>query len=257
VVRTCLFLFLFSFSIFPYSFTGDFSAGIYWGSFPIATVISDSDSQILDQLETLTAQAVAQWEDAVGKEVWSLSSTSSGGLSGGNSIRWSNNFAQETGYNPSTTLAVTIRYRTGTFFTRYEIILNGENTALRMNSNNMLFQTILHELGHVIGLDHSSDTSAVMYASLQGINNLSHDDHSGANAAIDENIYRQSVGFVSELASSENSTSRSPLACGTIGMIDSGPGDGPQSGLISLVFGLLIALTFSFARKNLPPLSFI
>ena len=66
MVRTCLFLFLFSFSIFPYSFTGDFSAGIYWGSFPIATVISDSDSQILDQLETLTAQAVAQWEDAVG-----------------------------------------------------------------------------------------------------------------------------------------------------------------------------------------------
>ncbi len=242
------FLFLFSLNSFAYTFTDDFSNGIYWRSFPINTTVYDGNEQNLAQLETLVGEAASQWEGAVGREIWSLNF--SGNTSSGNLIRWSNNFAEETGFNPQTTLAVTTRYRVGTFFDRFVIILNGENAALRFNSGNILAQTILHELGHVIGLDHSEYSNAVMFASVQGVDALSFDDVDGANAAIDVNLDRVSTGFVSEIArAEESSAAKAPLACGTISFIDQGGkgGPGPNGGLFSLAIGFIFAF---FLRRN-------
>lgn len=211
----------------------------------------DANPQNLSQLEGLVNQAVFQWEGAVGREIWRLSSSTNS--TSGNIIRWSNDFANETGFNPQTTLAVTTRYRVGTFFERFEIIINGQNAALRFNSGNLLFQTILHEMGHVIGLDHSEFSDAVMFASVQGVNSLSGDDVDGANAVVDENLNRQATGFVSELArGEERSGAKAPLACGTVAFIDGagGGGNGPSSGLISLVFGLLLALTLGMGSRR-------
>lgn len=242
---------------FAYRFTSDFSAGIYWGGLPISATNFASNQSEAQVLATLVSQAMNAWEDNIGREVWNLNPNVQSGSPFGNSIRWSNNFGAETGFNASTTLAVTVRYRTGTFFSRFEIILNGENTALRNNNANILYQTILHELGHVIGLDHSEFTSAVMYASLQGNSRLSNDDVSGAVAAINETLRRQEVGFVSELAREEGSSGANALACGSVAFIssDGNPpanGGGGGSPLFALFLGLLLAMLPGIVRKNLP-----
>lgn len=246
------FLLAFNFSALAYKFTSDFSAGIYWGGFPVNAANFATNQQEGQVLSALVSQAVNAWENSVGKEIWNINSSVQFSSPFGNAIRWSNNFAAETGFNPNTTLAVTVRYRTGTFFSRFEIILNGQNTALRNNTSNILYQTILHELGHVIGLDHSEFTNAVMYASLQGINNLSNDDVNGAVAAVNETLRRQEIGFVSELARQDEASDSNALACGSIAFVK---GDTPPpggSGLIALALGLFIALIPFRARKFLP-----
>ena len=240
---------------FAFNLTSDFKAGIYWSGLPVSAqnfASNQSEGQILS---TLVAQAVSAWEDGVGKEIWNIPSSAQVGVSPfGNAIRWSNDFATETGFNPSTTLAVTVRYRTGTFFSRFEIILNGGNTALRNNSSNILYQTILHELGHVIGLDHSEFSNAVMYASLQGNNLLSNDDTSGALAAIDETLRRQEVGFVSKLARGQGEETNA-LACGSVAFVNGRPPQGPGGGPLTVLLGVILAFILrmmTFDRKKLP-----
>ena len=83
-----------------------------------------------------------------------------GGASG-NSIRRSDNFGAETGYDPNSTLAITIRHTQGPYLGKTEIILNGSMQFLRVNTSNILYKTLVHEFVHVLGLDHSSEAAII------------------------------------------------------------------------------------------------
>lgn len=244
-------------SAFAYKFTDDFTNGIYWKSFPIAFqkfVNSNAEGKLLNQF---VSQAENQWENAVGVDLWNVASGYVVASSySGNFIRWSNNFAAETGYSPITTLAVTVRHRAGTYFERVEIILNGENSSLRSNQGNMLFQTVLHEMGHTLGIAHSTYPTAVMYPSIQGINSLSSDDQQAVIAIVDQTQKRQETGYVSTLASGSNKN-KGALACGSISLVgDSDQGSGPGSGAVTVVLGFLLVLLLSKTRQFLPIRSF-
>ena len=247
-------------STHAYDFTEDFENGIYWRTFPVSFekyVDSASEGSVLD---SLVASAEGEWEDAVGSDLWTIPDGHHVSSSyTGNVIRWSNNFAAETGYSPISTLAVTVRHRVGTYFSKVEIILNGEIARLRANSNNILYQTILHELGHTIGIDHSEYTSAVMYASLQGVNYLSDDDQDAVVAVVDEAIYRQSTGFVSTLAAGDDSSNGNMLACGSVALISNDDGKGPGSGAATVILGFMLVILlqkfasgFRMTRQKLP-----
>ncbi len=246
-------------STHAYDFTEDFENGIYWRSFPVTFekyVSSTSEGSVLD---SLVAQAEGEWEDAVGSDVWTIPDGHHVSSSySGNVIRWSDNFAAETGYSPTSTLAVTVRHRVGTYFSKVEIILNGENSRLRANTSNILYQTILHEMGHTIGIDHSQYTSAVMYASLQGINSLSNDDQNAVVAVVDEAIYRQSTGYVSALAAGDDSNGGNMLACGSVALVSEN-NNGPGSGAATVILGFMLVLLFQkvsqfsrLTRQTLP-----
>ena len=233
-----------------YQFTEDFNSGFYWQSLPVGFEKFAADSSDGNLLASLTAQAEQAWENAVGTSLWSSSNgfvQKSGGS--GNHIRWSFDFGNETGFDPSSTLAITIRYRSGTYLTRFEIILNGNNSALRANVNNMLYQTILHELGHVLGLDHSSFSNAVMAANLSGANNLHFDDVAGMNAVVDETLHRQATGFVSPLSTQNDNGSKNALACGTVDLDQNGPGGG-KGFMLSLFLGLVMMSVFQRKAAN-------
>ncbi len=232
-----------------YNFTSDFNKGFYWQSFPIqmAKFVTNPNDGVL--LEQLTNQAVAEWENAVGKNLWDFSSVQTNSSYSGNYIRWSDKFGEETGYDPSKTLAITIRYNQGTYFQQTVIILNGSMSYLRQNWGNSLKTTILHEIGHTLGLDHSG-SNAIMAASLSSLSTLQPDDVQGVNAIVDETIRRQSTGYISPYSATTSEKKSLVPACGTIEEINKGgPGNGNAATnfIGALVLGLVIT---TLAKKK-------
>jgi hypothetical protein len=235
-----------------YAFTQDFNKGFYWQSFPIKMSKFVTDANDGAMLEQLTNQAVSDWENVVGKNLWDISTVQTSSSFSGNYIKWSDNFGAETGYDPTKTLAITIRYNQGTFFQQTVIILNGNISYLRQNWANSLKTTILHEVGHTLGLDHSS-ANAIMAANLSSFTTLQPDDIQGVNAVVDETLHRQSTGYISPYAATSDKKGLIP-ACGTVEDISSGKGPGGGAGNFvgSLMIGILaIALTKKRKLQNI------
>ena len=232
--------------VYAYSFTQDFMQGFYWQRFPISISIYVSEQDNSQLLQTLVNQAVNEWEDAVGKELWEIDPELKVGTNfQGSFIRWSNNFAAETGFNPLTTLAVAIRFPEGPYIGRSEIILNGQLDYLRQNFSNSLYKTLLHEFGHIIALDHSEE-EAMMAPSIGSYQSLQPDDILGANAVVDETLSRQERCFISDGVRQSQSANASDSGLGTCGSIDLDSSQGPPSGapfILSLLLGVSLSLS--------------
>ncbi len=235
----------FSTKAYAYNFTQDYLRGYYWAKFPIQMTPYASNDSDAQNLRTFINSAVSSWENVVGKNIWEISNVERSTNYQGNFIRWSEDFGGETGYDPSSTLAITIRYNKGTYFERVVIILNGSNPYLRQNYASYLQKTLLHEFGHTIGIDHSDDMSAIMYRSLSNIYSLNYDDVQAANEAVDSMVNKQATGYVSPYSTSEEKVA----ACGSVVDISGkGPGGGNGSFVFSLLLGVVLALSAK-ARK--------
>lgn len=225
-----------------YNLTQDFTNGFYWATLPIKFVVVDSDSSRKQLLEQLAEAAIKQWENRTGYDLWDLS-----GHGATNIIRWSNNFAQETRMDPTSVLAVAIRYTNGPYFARSEIIINGShsafNTPYSSINNTNLGTTLVHELGHTMGLDHSENMLAVMAPTLQyPYNGLHSDDIAGMREAYAQTEERQLTRYVSPLAYAGEGQSGQALSCGT-----TTPVHAQGNNLFSMGLGILIP----FVRKLL------
>lgn len=209
-------------------------------------IIQDDETYYL---ETLTKAAEEEWESRVGREIWDIEDGVDASTQWeGNFIRWSYNFAAETGFDPQNTLAVTIRYSEGTYITRTEIILNGELDYLRQNWSRTLEKTLLHELGHTVGLGHSEE-EAIMGASLSSVNYLQQDDEEGMSVLVDQTLDRQANGYVSPFAEDEES---SALACGSVDLNNDNNGSNAMGSLIIGVFLSLLLLSHRSNRQFFP-----
>lgn len=226
--KKLLLLLIFSSPAWSFQLTRDFNNGFYWASLPISINVQEANPTRKATLEQLARDAMGEWEARTGLSLWSFNSGSS------NIIRWSTNFAAETRMDPSSVLAVAIRYTNGPYFARTEIVING---AHPINSDvNHLLTTLTHELGHTMGLDHSENSAAVMAPTLQDpYRGLHSDDIQGMNHVHNETEHRQLIRYVSPLAY-EKQESSSPLSCGTVGVV----GSSSANGTVSLVLGLLI-----------------
>ena len=237
-----IFIFCITIPAYAYNLTQDFTNGFYWASLPVKFIIKESDPARKELLTKLTEAAIKQWEEETGLAIWELA------LEGtGNIIRWSSNFGAETRMDPASVLAVAIRYTDGPYFAKSEIIINGTHSAFNSmfdSTNNMnIGTTLVHELGHTMGIDHSEVSEAVMAPTLQyPYTGLHTDDLDGMTDAFAQTEKRQTTRYVSPLAYSEETKSTQALNCGS-----TGPATGGMSAnaFLSLVSGLLI----SFVRK--------
>ena len=219
-----------------YNLTQDFVNGFYWQSLPISITVVDDNASRKSLLNTLAQNAVSEWERKSHLSLWDIT-----GSGTNNIIRWSTNFAAETNMDPTSILAVAIRYTNGPYFARTEIVINGGHYLNQDRTN--LQTTITHELGHTMGLDHSNDMMAVMAPTLQDpYMGLQDDDLSGISDAHAEMEQRQITKFVSPLAYSKEKASSQPLSCGTVGPATASTS---ANGFISLGLGILIG----FVRK--------
>lgn len=249
-----LLAFFFSISTaFAYTFTNDFRNGYYWGSYPIPLVVVAKTRAEGDNLRSILSDAVDEWEGAIGQDIWEISSNVViGSGAAGNEVRFSDNFAAETGFDAVGTLAVAIRYHSGTFYSQTKILLNGGLGNIRYDNDN-LYRVVLHELGHTIGLDHSAIAYAMMAPYISATNSLQPDDIAGGNAVVDENNYRRSIGFVSPLAGNQNTQESNALSsCGTVNM-NGGQGPGAGGGgrdIFSLLLGLSLIPSLGLLKKK-------
>lgn len=239
-------------SSYAFQFTQDLQNGFYWRGFPIGMSKLVTDPSQGPLLNDLTNRAVAEWENAIGADIWDVGTgfQVTGSFSG-NYIRWSFNFEAETGYDGQNTLGVTTRYVQGTHVVRTDIILNGNNPVLLANRNGELYVTILHEFGHTIGLGHSF-APAVMQASLGWYRSLTVDDRDGGIAAYEEHLEKQRIGFVSPLVTDEftDSDALNFLGCGTISSLPAPPNNGMGAFALTILLSLIMFLSAGLARPR-------
>jgi hypothetical protein len=238
-MRFLFLLLLFPQSICAYELVEDFVAGYYWQRLPVKMRVTGNVSDDLPRLRQLTLESMQEWEDAIGVDVLEHVEDSSQV----NTIRYSNNFAEETGFDEQSVLAVAVRYSEGPYMSRGEIILNGQNQLLRQNVSNLLYKTLLHELGHIIGLDHSQEY-AIMQANVGAIGNLTDDDQQGGIAVVNETLKRQSEGYTNNQQGEEQRSD--PLSIAGCGTIDTKP---PSSGYL-WQFIVAMLLTIFMGRKS-------
>jgi len=244
VILPLMLIIVLAFKANAYVYTDDFKSGHYWKSFPIGMNRFIADQSEGPLLEEVTRLAEEQWENAVGKNLWDFASVTVNTSNQGNHIRWSNNFGADTGYDQTRTLAVTIRYASGTYLERVVIILNGSMPQLKQDWGGTLRKTVLHEMGHVVGLDHSSESS-IMAAYISDFSTLQQDDINGINAVVNETLYRQAIGYVAPSSAENKSSNTSILSgCGTIETNDKS-GNGPGGFIFSLGIGILCSIVLN------------
>ncbi len=229
---------LLSSTAWAYRLTNDFTNGFYWQSMPINIMVVDNDASRKARIESLALAAIDEWQTRSGHELWDYV-----GSGTKNIIRWSTNFAKETKMDPSSVLAVAVRYTNGPYFAKTEIIINGGHA---FNQDDALLRTTLtHELGHTMGLDHSDVGQAVMAPTLQTwYLGLHSDDINGIREAWDITENRQITRYVSPLAYETDEGDAQAVSCGSISSVSASSGLSLNA-LISLAGGLLI----SFVRK--------
>lgn len=244
-----LFLFFLSSSLFAYDFVKDFKEGYYHGSFPVVLRVvkgGNVTDKRLTQTLAMVEEAVKDWNDKTGKNIFTVDHTIGDDNGSGYVIRWGD-VSSSSGFDSSATLAVTTRSTDGTHYNRVTVTLN--TSLLSHYGEQTLFTTIAHELGHVVGMGHSSDY-AVMAAKLGSAYEPVDDDINGMNALYAETKERQDTGF-----SVAKNDDKGGLGCGTVSLIDSDGGNGPTqiisilSFLSTLVAGMWVVGQLKKVKK--------
>lgn len=211
-------LFLVSLNCYSYVFTQDIKNGDFWQVFPIKfkIMVAESDERFEVTRNAFLA-ATQEWQNLTPIPLWDyIESKDLQNSATQNSIRWSDNFTQETGFDAANTMAITIRYSQPPLLQKTEIIINGAYHKSLMDLNN-LKSVLMHELGHTLGLDHSLEYGSIMSKTLAlgpwAQVTLSKDDDAALQAILQYHEQKQSEPLHYS-SSAQASSSTGPMQCG-------------------------------------------
>lgn len=233
-----------------YEFTTDFTSGSYWAELPVNFSVQGNEAYDAGQLHAAVSEAAANWHDFVGESIWTILAP---GSSNRNIVRWSSDFAGETGREPEYTLAVAVRYTQGVHWIRSEIILNPE-ADIDWNFANLVV-VLTHELGHTMGLGHSRHQDSIMHPYL-GNEKLGQDDQRGMIAALNLHSERMRTGpslaALGAGGQSSDSGRKSGAGCGLVHDVSNNTPGGPQGpqGAASFLFLALSLLLLPLLRQK-------
>lgn len=246
--------------------------GARWRSYPVSMSLNTTDSGLADKaVLTAIQDQMSKWNDAVGFEVLEVSgmdktpAANTMDVDGMNMIAFSTNFRTDSnGFDPRSAVAIAGQYGDGYAMTDAFLLFNSEYVAWDTDTATSISKrtyrdhlpTIaLHELGHVLGLGHSDNTSAVMAATRQTkiMDTLTNDDIAGGK-------YITGVSSATETGagqSTTDNTSGSGMSggCGTITSNSGGSNGGNISGNAAIMLLPMLALLFfrkraiSFSRQ--------
>src|SRR5947209_5643878 len=136
---------------------------------------------------TAAAPALDMWNQILGRMQFGRVMNSTAAVASGdrvNSMAFSSTvFGQSFG---SSTLAVTYYSYSGSTMLEADILFNNaqswDSYRGSLRSSQDIQRVALHELGHALGLAHSSVASAIMYPYISSLYTLSNDDITGAQS---------------------------------------------------------------------------
>lgn len=250
---------LFTLNMNAYRLNSVAEAGARWMNLPIQMEINTSNNDGLSSSEVTSTieEAMDKWNTGTNKNIFQLTGTNSVSssqamaLDGTSQIVFSNNFMADTGFDPSTVVAIGGQYGNGTEMRDAFIVFNDESVTWTLTGraepsatgySDHLLSIALHELGHTIGLGHSQYSDAVMYGTRTALvkDNLTQDDIDGA-------LYLTSSSVT---GSGSSSTRRSSGGgCGSISNVNN-TGSGNTNLAIFMLMPLLALISFRVSAKN-------
>ena len=250
-------------TLFPYVLNNVSMNGARWRSFPVTLNINPMNSGLpTKDVEATFNTEMEQWNTALGFTALQLGrandvpSSEIMTVDGNNQIGFSLNFQSDSGgFDPQSAVAVSGQYGDGyamsdafmVFNSQYVAWYTDDATSTSKNAYTDHLPTIvLHELGHVLGLGHSLDTTAIMCAvRYQKVETtLTADDIAGAKYVTSVDASSSAAGQTGS-GSSDNNGSQSSASggCATITDVNGNGGNGGNiSGNAALMLLPMIAL---------------